>query len=62
MLEVVNQLPQVLVGEHGRHGSRDGPEQVGADPGIECTPALFVKNGPTCANDTGVPGSIGHSV
>lgn len=62
MLEVVNQLPQVLVGEHGGHGSRDGPEQIGADPGIERAPAFFMKYRPTCANDTGISWTVGHPI
>lgn len=52
--EVVNELPQILIGEHGSHGSRDGPEQIGPDPGIERSPALFVEDCLTRAEHTSV--------
>lgn len=62
MLIVVNQLAKVLVGKHSRHGGRDGPEQVGANPGVECTPALFPEDSLACADDSIVARTIGHSV
>lgn len=44
MLEVTDRLAQILVREHGRHGGRDGPEQVGADSRVETAPALFLED------------------
>jgi hypothetical protein len=62
VLIMVNQLAKVLIGKHSRHGGRDGPEQVGANSGIERTPAFFPENGLTCAQDSAVTGAIGHAV
>lgn len=44
MLEMTDRLAQILVCEHGRHGGRDGPEQVGTDSRVETAPALFLED------------------